>query len=382
MGRNVEPGGRRPAVRIGVHRALAAWGCIAMLAACQSGVQSAQHPTPTKASAVSPSAQMSPEPSATASPDLPLSTVTFSCRLPVLVHPSLISWAGGFATFPGGTYQEDPAGGLIWIGDGLVATQAEPMVSAYGDSPFYDLAMKRFIPASPAQTSPDGRTYALVTNSLGGTQATVDVVTVASGSERRLNISLQPVHVADFDGRYAYLVGQGVWRIDTTTGALNQVSLERSTILVRGGNLWVGRVNPADPSPPRASPARIELPQGGRLVDSIAQVNPNTGIETTWIYRPGEEVFLLGFDAAGHPVVAVSHGPDINAWKDTVLVLNSPGDRGTHVSDGAVLLNHVQADGGRIWFGSDRGIYLWTPGGGLQKVFASNQPVAPGGLCV
>lgn len=170
--------------------------------------------------------------------------------------------------------------------------------------------------------------------------------------------------------------------MDTSTGALNQVSLEPSTILVRNGSLWVGRVNPADPSLTAASPARVDLPQLGRLFDSIAQVNPTTGAETTWIYRPGEEVFLLGFDAAGHPVVSVSHGPDFNARLDTVLVVNSPGDPGTHISDGAVLLNDVQPDGGRIWFGSDRGIYLWTPGGGLQKVFASSQPVAPGGFCV
>lgn len=362
-------------------RALVACGCIAMLAACQSNGQSAQHPTPTKASAVSPSPQGSPEPSATASPDLPLSTVTFSCRLPVLVHPSPVNWAGGSVTFPGRTYQKDPAGGLIWVGDGQVDTQAKPKLSGYGDSPFYDIAMKRFLPASPAQTSPDGRTYAYVTPSFGGTQSTVNVVTVATGIERRLKVNI-PVHLDTFDGRYAYLVGQGVWRMDTTTGALNQVSLEPSTILVRGGNLWVGRVNPADPSPPKALPARIELPQGGRLFDSIAQLNLTTGTETTWIYSPGEEVFLLGLDAAGHPVVSVSHGPDFSAWLDTVLVLNRPGDRGTHISDGAVLLNHVQADGGRIWFGSDRGIYLWTPGGGLQKVFASNQPIAPGGFCV
>jgi hypothetical protein len=317
-----------------------------------------------------------------ASPDLPLSRVTLSCRLPILVHPSEVDWTGGFVTFPGATYQEDPAGGLTWVGDGKVDTNAEPKLSAYGDSPFYDLAMKRFIPASPAQTSPDGRTYVYVENQLGGPDAaTVVVVAVATGSQRGFSVGIR-AHADDFDGRYAYLVGNGVWRIDTSTGTLQHVSQDPSTILVRNGSLWVGRVNPADPSPARASPARIALPQGGGLFDTIAQVNPNTGAETTWIYRPGEEVFLLGFDAAGHPVVSVSHGPDFNAWLDTVLVLNSPGDSGTHISDGAVFLNRPQADGGRIWFGSDRGIYLWTPGGGLQKVFASSQPVVPGGFCV
>lgn len=360
-----------------MRKALLASAAIALLAACQAGGTTSQQ----QAGSSKPPA-VSPEPSPTATGDLPLSNVTFSCRLPVITQTSTVDKAGGFVTFPGRTYQEDPAGGLVWIGDGEVATQAEPKLYAYGDSPFYDLAMKRFIPASPGQTAPDGRTYAYVANDLGGPNATVFVVSVATGTRRGLNLTMNPFQVDDFDGRYAYLVGEGVWRIDTSTGALKHLTQDPSTIFVRNGNSWVGRVNPADPSPPRASPARIELPQGGRLFDSIAEVDLNTGKETTWIYRPGEEVFLLGLDGAGHPIVSVSHGPDFNARLDTVLVLTSPGDPGTHISDGGVLLNHVQGDRDRIWFGSDRGIYLWTPADGLQKVFASSQPVAPGGFCV
>ncbi|TMC83064.1 MAG: hypothetical protein E6J06_09475 [Chloroflexi bacterium] len=264
---------------------------------------------------------------------------------------------GGFVTFPGRTYQEDPAGGIVWVGDGEVVTQADPKLHAFGDSPFYDLAMKRWMSAGPGQTAPDGRTYAYAANELGGPHATVILVNVATGAERGFFTMNMHAHVDDFDGRYAYLVGDGVWRMDTSTGALEQVSREPSTIFVRGGNLWVGRVNRADPSPPNASPARIELPQAGRLFDSSALVNPTTGTETTWIYSPGQELFLLGLDAAGHPVVSISHGPDFNARLDTVLVLSSPGDAGTHISDGAVLLNHMQADGSRLWFGSD------APGG-------------------
>jgi hypothetical protein len=363
-------------------KALVAWSCLAILTACQPGAPTGQQQTPSRASAVSPSPHSSLQPSPTAAPDLPLRSVTFSCRLPIVTQTSATDKVGGYVTFPERTYQKDPAGGLVWVGDGEVDTQAAPRLRAFGDSPFYDLAAKRWIPASPGQTAPDGQTYAYTLGELGGPHSTVIVVRVATGAQRGFFTMNMHARVDDFDGRYAYLVGDGVWRMDTSSGALEDVAQDASTILVRGGNLWVGRVNRADPSPPNASPARIDLPQGGRLFDSIAQVNLKTGTETTWIYSPGLEVFLLGLDAAEHPVVSVSHGPDFNARLDTVLVLNSPGDHGTHVSDGAVLLNHMQADRGRLWFGSDRGIYLWSPASGLQKVFASAQPVAPGGLCV
>jgi hypothetical protein len=365
-----------------VSRSLVAWSCLAFLTACQPGAPTAQQPASSRASSPWPSPQNSLKPSPTAGFDLPLSTVTFSCRLPILTQTSAVDKTGGFVTFPGRTYQEDPAGGLVWVGDGEVDTQAAPKLRAFGDSPFYDLAAKRWIPASPGQTAPDGQTYAYTLGELGGPHSTVIVVSVATGAEHGFFTMNMHARVDDFDGRFAYLVGDSVWRMDTSSGALEHVSQELSTIFVRGDNLWVGRVNQADPSPPNASPARIDLPQGGRLFNSIAQVNLNTGSETTWIYSPGQEVFLLGFDSAGHPVVSVSHGPDFNARLDTVLILNSPGDLATDISDGAVLLNHMQADRGRLWFGSDSGIYLWTPAGGLQKVFTSTQPVAPGGFCV
>lgn len=363
-----------------MNRALAASGCIAILAACQSNGSTARQPTPTQAKAVSPSPQTSLAPSPTASPDLPISTVTFSCRLPILTQTSAVDKVGGFVTFPRGTYQEDPTGGLVWVGDGEVDTQAAPKLRAFGDSPFYDLATKRWLPASPGQTAPDGLTYAYTLGELGGPHSTVIVVTVATGAERGFFTINMHARVEDFDGRNALLVGQGVWLMDTSTGALKQVSLEQWTILARNGNLWAGHVNPEDPSPPRVSPGYAPWP--GQTVDTIVQVNMSTGTETTWIYRPGQEVFLFGLDRAGHPVVSISNGPDFNVSRGTVLVLMSPGDSGTQISDGAVPLNHMQADGSRLWFGSDRGIYLWTPAGGLQRVFASTQPVAPGGFCV
>jgi len=122
--------------------------------------------------------------------------------------------------------------------------------------------------------------------------------------------------------------------------------------------------------------------QGGQLFDSLVQVNMTTGAETTWIYRPGEAVSLIGLDNSRHPVVSVSHGPVFNPSTGTVFLLGSPGDGGIQISSGAVPLSAMQADVGRIWFGSAQGIYLWTPVGGLQLSFPYRQPITPAGHCV
>jgi len=110
-------------------------------------------------------------------------------------------------------------------------------------------------------------------------------------------------------------------------------------------------------------------------------VNMTTGAQTTWIYRPGQAVSILGLDNSGHPVVNVSRGPGFNEASGSVLLLSRPGDPGTKISGGGVALTHMQADVGRIWFGTDQGIYLWTQANGLRPVFAY-QSMWPAGRCV
>jgi hypothetical protein len=317
--------------------------------------------------------------------------VSLNCRLPVTTwNQTTYSYSGGFVTFPRGTLREDPAGVIKAIGDGELGTDATPVLRAYSDSgpPFYDLAMKRWVPVGAAQASPDGSRYAFISPPFGGPQSPVSVIRIATGADSVFNVRTQPwtptdwFKVGDFDGRYVYLLPprsgqlpQGVWRLDTDTGSLVQLSRQASGVLVRFPLLWVGRVNPADPSPPTQA-------QEGQLFDSLVQVNLTTRAETTWIYRPGEAISLIGLDNDGHPVVSVSHGPDFNSTAGTVLLLGSPGDSGTQISSGSVPLSAMEADAGRIWFGSAQGIYLWTPVGGLQRAFPYGQPIMPAGRCV
>jgi hypothetical protein len=376
-----------------VNRAFLAAGCVAVLAACHfgPGQPAGQQPPATAIAGASSGPRGAPHASPTTpTPSIPVSTVSFNCRLPVLKVDQVGKFQGGFVTFPGGTYQEDPGGAIEGIGDGDLGTKAQPVLTAPGyPGPFYDFAMRRWVPAGPGETSPDGSSYAVAFPPLGGAGGNyIHVYAVSTGADRTLRVD-PPTgalwRVLDFDGRYVYLVslvfGQsgalpsGVWRLDTATSELLQLSQARSILFMRYPQLWVGRVNPSDPSPPTSS-------QTGQLFDSIVQVDLTSGVQTTWIYREGTAISILGLDMDGHPVVVVTRGSDSSASAGTVLLLARPGDPGTQISAGDVPLSHMQADVGRIWFGTDYGIYLWTPGGGLHPVFAYGEPIWPAGRCV
>lgn len=149
---------------------------------------------PSPVAAVSPSSSASaPSPSTdtpaspTSVPDLPLTAVGFTCRLPVLVTTQNAdgssSFQGGFVTFPRASYQADPNGVVLAQPSGGYVTKASPVLSAFSFSgpPFYDLAMKRWLPVGSGQTAPDGLSYAYVSPRTGG-YTWVNVVQVASGT--------------------------------------------------------------------------------------------------------------------------------------------------------------------------------------------------------
>jgi hypothetical protein len=348
---------------------------------------------------VSPSAQISPAQTSPAS-DFPLSTVDLTCRLPVVTFSQAgadSTYAGGFITFPTAQYRADPNGVIrLRVGPGDLATDAAPVL--YGSNqtgtPTYDLARRRWLPVGSGQEAPDGSSYAYsVPGATGADPTSVHVVTIATGADRVVSSNPPPSGaavgwaLADFDGTHAYLVGQqidqfpgGLWRLDTLTGAVNQLSQARGVLLVRGGNAWAGVVNPADPSPPH--------PGKGQGFDSIVQIDLTTGAQTTWIYRPGSMVYLVGVDQGGHPVVSVAPGPDFDVSHQPLLVLDRPQDSGTLVSTAGQNLLLMQPDVDRIWFGNEHGIYLWTPTRGLLKVFgfqgdaSLSQWIAPAGRCV
>lgn len=380
-------------------RNLAALGCVIALSSCTSNAK--QQATPTPPPQASPVAALpSPTPSPVA--DLPVSQVNFSCRLPVVVTVAGQSgqfvdhWSGGFIKFPAATYLPDPAGVLMPVGDGDIATQTAPRLTGHaGGAPFYDLAQKRWLPVGPGLTSPDGSSYAYVAPDLPATDYLVQIFTVATGAHRWWKIGLPPSgtgvgwQAGDYDGRFVYIVAQqvdqfpeGVWRFDLNTGALQQQLSTSSghVLLVQNGVAWLGLVNPADPAPPNSGK--------GEAFDTIASIDLATGSQTTWIYRPTEMVIFWGLDSSAHPVVMVRPEPDPGGDLPVVLV-DAPGSNGVAIPAFFVFQREMEADVGRLWFGGPHGIYYWTPATGFLKVYdwgpnsaGSQETIVPAGHCV
>jgi len=328
--------------------------------------------------------------------DLPLTQVSFSCRLPVVrssyLGSSPFTYSGGFITFPAGTFAVDPAGGVsISPQGGMVVTDASPKLynaPLQLGGPFYDRAEKRWLPASASQVSPDGAFYAYGSfDPDHGDPGRIHIVNVSTATEKVFATSAAAVDqgftVAEFSSAGIYLVATqvqrapaGAWLMNPATGEIRPLAHVDSVLAIRDGNAWIRRVDPRDPSPP--------APGKGTPSDSVVQVDLATGAQTIWFYRPGSQVELQGFDSSGRPVVAV-FDPSASTIRFETRLIDGPGSPGTVLSAGQQTFSDVLGDGNRLWLSGSTGIYLYTADRGLQKVFDSNpanEGTAPVGLCL
>jgi hypothetical protein len=261
--------------------------------------------------------------------------------------------------------------------------------------PLYAPSTQRWVPAAMHQTTRDGASYAYaVEGEIGSGRSSVRVVDVAQATERVFTVEspAEPwaggrhpaVHIDAFEGSDVFFsyprmeaYPESIWRLNVLTGTIRAVSKVSGVMAVRSGYAWFGRVDPRDPSPP-------SYQRGGEFFNSISRLDLATGSETLWYYAPGESVVVRGFDEGDRPVV--SRDPTIAGTQDFRLI-KSPGDKGTTIYAGSTLsLFDLVADAGSLWFGSYRGIYLWTATTGLRKVFgftSSHQTGAiyPAGRC-
>jgi hypothetical protein len=345
-----------------------------------------------------PTATVSPvaSPASSGSPvtDLPLSQISFACRLPVATYVGggdAASYRGGFIFFPEAAYKPDPAG-VITNEDlaGGFVTAATPVLhgTTQAGPPFYDRAGKRWVPVGAGQSSPDGSSYAygVLNRSNPGAPIAIHVVNVATGVDHVFLLQSTPefggsvgAWVGDFDGSSVYFSSQqqmgppmGVWRLDTATGAVQQLSNELGVTAIRGRDLWLNRIDPRDPVGPQSN--------------SVVRADLATGKETVWYYATGHMVFLAGVDRLGAPIII--DYPSHDFTHAAVRLVSKPESTGIAIYDGVggLVFSAWQSDiSGRLWLGNDRGIYLWTPAVGLQKVFPYigqvGDTILPVGLC-
>lgn len=325
---------------------------IVLTVACTQGGQSAvktASPTPVSSPVQSPSPAASP----LAPPgDLPVSQVSFSCRLPIYMQTGYetspdFSRQGAFITFPSASMAIDPSG----------------KAGAY-----FDLAFKRWLPVRREDVSPDGTHYAYV----GILDNLLHVVNVTDGKERIFSLdAVGDNYVFAYASEGIYMTFgfeglHGLSLVDPNTGASRPVpQVMTPGAIGAGGVVWFSEVNPADPRPINTASS------AGILSDQVTRIDVKSGTKTPWLYRPGVGLSVVGLDAHGHPLINV-----VNKWMDPstdLLIAPDPTSQKTILTGPLVgTLGGSIADSHGVWFDSPQGIYLYTEAGGLQKV--SNQP--------
>lgn len=316
------------------------------LAAC-GGLPPTASTTPL--ASASPSASSSPAPSPSPTTSLSPAGQALSCRLPV-IWSTQTGGKGGFLTFPDQALTVDPAA-----------------------SSFYDRAFSKWLPASRAQVSPDGRRYAYAANadgraSFAGTN--LHVVDVSTGADRVVYSGSTTYTIVDFAAGGIYVTAatpdgasRGLWLQDPSGGLPKLVSSEILDPAVGGGAAWGLHFNAADPSPavgdaegPRNEVLRFDLP---------------TGTSTPWFYRPGARLWILGFDAAGHPFVRVYSPANVTEPIELWLVQSPTQAIRLFGGIGATPSQLGAVDSHGVWFDSFRAspntVWLYA-GGSLRKV--------------
>jgi hypothetical protein len=250
-------------------------------------------------STTAPVATVSPPPSATSpSPSDSPSPVALNlnCRLPV-------TWAvqsgqttkAGFVSFPGQTLLEDP--------------------SAPAHSVFYDRGFAKWLPVSRTSVSPDGKRYAYGEgNAYLNVGGKLHVVDVATGVDNVIYSGGPLYSVVDFAAEGIYVTSavpegypRGLWLQDPAGGPARLISSTIVAPVVGGRAAWGLDFNSADPSP---GPGGIEGP-----MNQILRIDLRSGAATPWFYRPGATIYVVGFDATGHPFVSADFPPaptDVN----------------------------------------------------------------------
>jgi hypothetical protein len=347
---------------------------ITAVAACGGPAAGPHASSSSPAPSISPVAASSP--SATWSLGLgptAISTVDFSCRLPVFVDIGS-GQPGAFVDFPSATVTPDPAAGV-----GSLSRPGRELVG-YFYVRYYDRAYSLWLPVSRSDVSPDGAHYAYTDRALSNpqhppTRATLHVVAVKTGVERAFDDGAwsAPYEILDYAAEGIYLIRTygvyvGLWLMDPNTGAIRRVA-NLSNIQGSAGNkvVWVGTINPSDPHP-----------VAGVAPDQLDKVSLVDRSRVAWFYRPGSAVHFVSQDVAGDPIINVTalNGPD------EFLLLLGPGISKSILTGGdrTPSLGSPISDKHGVWFGSPDGIFLYSEANGLQKV--SNQPGYPGNGCL
>lgn len=286
---------------------------------------------------------------------------TLHCRLPVtwaVQTGQTVTTKAGFVAFPEQTLTED--------------------VSAPAHSQFYDRGLSKWLPVGRSAVSTDGKRYAYGEgNAYQGTNGKLHVVDVASGTDTVI-YGGAVYSVVEFAADGIYITpappegrSRGLLVENPAGGSPRPINNTIEAAAVGGGFAWGLDFNPADPSP---GPGGMQGP-----VNQVLRFDLQTGASTPWFYRPGSDLWVTGFDAAGHPFVTAGIAPapsDPSGAPTSELWLVTSPSTSTRIFSGTGLgapRRLAAVDSYGVWFGAESAGDVWLyAGGSLQKVTTLN----------
>ena len=283
-----------------------------------------------------------------------------ACRLPISIQQVQGGPKGAFLAFPSGKATIDPSG---------------------AGGVYYDRQFTRWLPQPAKSVSPDKSHYAFG-GATGENKPILHIVDVASGADRTYSLpdallgGLGGDEVFEYSKDVIYLgvYGEGsiasLWTFDIPSGVTKYVAIPN--IGAMDGNIvWRGTLNASD------SKAWTFVP--GSPTNQIARLDLRDSTSAVWLYRPGHLLGVLGVDAEHHPIVM-----DFIDKQTVELLVLLDANNQRSIYKGSTnswtgFISGVAADSHGVWFGTDRGIYLYSEAGGVKKV--SDQGGNPAGTC-
>ncbi len=238
----------------------------------------------------------------------------------------------------------------------------------------FDWTAGRWVPASWQSISADGLRYAYVdvipdSSEPLRNRTPVHVVDVTTGSDRVVHDggSLAILDFAQqgiFLTQVTYGFSEGalkVFLLNPDTGAFTTVlGTDRPFVDGAGG----GAAWTVDDAPGTTSFTQYRL-----IGDRLSRVDINGQI-TPWFVLPSMDVFLIGFDLEGHPIVAAANANSFEVWiaygpSSAVRLYEGP----ANASPNGIGFSTAIPDGPHgIWFSTSRGVYLYTATQGMKLV--------------
>jgi len=297
-----------------------------------------------------------------------------------------------YVSYPDGAISIDPADEFTFSEDGFGwRSSAKPVLRGTGPVGYYDAALKRFLPVSRAQVSPDGRRYAYMDYTQGGLFAfgQIHVVDVDTGHDRTLGLPAAQYLIFDFsvDGIYftygPYGQSAGLLLLNPDSGATRGVFQDGYVLAVDNGIAWLRAneqdLHPTSPMPGGEGNAKTPVlnvllrrdVKSGEVIEWLRRPSTASNFESLGVY--GGAPALLVYLAEDNDIRWNTRQVPYEVWlvsrpatpEKVGAGVNSDLETDPWYRTGRVASSLSDAHG--IWLGGSA-IYLYRQGKGLTKV--------------